>query len=77
MNNINFILGDSKTDPKLANGLCGSPSAPAQFSTTQRYARVEMTTDGAGGKAGFKIDVVASKDYCTFYHCVDKLSFRV
>ncbi|XP_060066381.1 deleted in malignant brain tumors 1 protein-like [Ylistrum balloti] len=54
--------GNANTDTALANGVCGTPSAPTPYSTTQRYARVEMVSDNSIQKAGFQIDVIATKD---------------
>ncbi|OWF36516.1 deleted in malignant brain tumors 1 protein-like [Mizuhopecten yessoensis] len=55
--------GNANTDTALANGVCGTPSAPTPYSTTQRYARVEMVSDSNVEKSGFQIDVIAAKDY--------------
>ncbi|XP_052100242.1 cubilin-like [Mytilus californianus] len=42
---------------------CGAPSSPVHYSTSQRYLRVEMHTDSATVKSGFKLDYLAAKNY--------------
>ncbi|XP_033750731.1 deleted in malignant brain tumors 1 protein-like [Pecten maximus] len=59
---IYIFDGNSTSDTALANGVCGTPSAPTPYSTTQRYAYVRMVSDSAIEKAGFQIDVIAAKD---------------
>lgn len=60
---------DSNASAVLLDNKCGGDITKSEsFSTTQRYARVEMTSDGATENAGFSIDVIATKDYCK--HCI-------
>ncbi|XP_069138752.1 scavenger receptor cysteine-rich domain-containing protein DMBT1-like [Argopecten irradians] len=59
---IYIFDGNSTSDTAIANGVCGTPSAPTPYSTSQRFAYIKMVSDGSIAKAGFQIDVVAAKD---------------
>lgn len=63
-----FNLGDSETDPKLSDSVCGDGTSIPGVTTTQKNLFIDFFPDSTqnSNELGFTLEVIAGKDLCKY-----------